>query len=43
MAARDFEDVLQVSVGIFIIVVLLNSVGAIVLYSGFRRLVARSS
>lgn len=43
MAARDFEDILQVSVGISTIVILLNLPGAIVFYSSFHRTVARSS
>ena len=43
MAAHDFEDILQVSVGIFTIVILLNVTGAIVFSSSFHRAVARLS
>ena len=43
MAARDFEDVLQVSVGVFTVVILLNVIGALVLYSSFRGIAAKSS
>ena len=42
MAARDFEDLLQVSVGIFTNVISLNMTRAIVFYSSFCRAVARS-
>ena len=43
MAARNFEDVLQVSVGVFTAVILLNVIGALVLYSSFRGIAAKSS
>ena len=43
MAARDFEDILQVSFGIFTTVTMLNMTVAIVFYSGFCRTVTRSS